>query len=99
MVLNTYRLEHPNFHVMLVNVGPIRTPFHAKADPTLKYATQVDSLMLDPDKLAEDIITNLLENKIELNRPIWLYTLLKFYQLFPRKIEKIFPALFNNKKE
>lgn len=98
-VLNTYRLEHPHYHVMLVNAGPIRTPFHAKADPTLKYAVQVDNIMLDPDKLAEDIIDSMLKNKFEINRPKWLYTLLKFYQLAPRKIEKTFPSLFNNKKE
>ncbi|GEP78465.1 SDR family oxidoreductase [Staphylococcus carnosus] len=98
-VLNTYRLEHPNYQVMLVNTGPIRTPFHAKADPTLKYAAQVDNIMLDPDKLAEEIINNMLKNKSEVNRPKWLHALLKLYQLAPRTIEKTFPALFNNKKE
>ncbi|GEP84771.1 putative short chain dehydrogenase [Staphylococcus piscifermentans] len=98
-VLNTYRLEHPNYHILTVNAGPIRTPFHAKADPTLKYATQVDKLMLDPDKLANQIIIYMLRNKAELNAPKWLNSLLKLYQLAPRKLERAFPKLFNNKKE
>lgn len=98
-VLNTYRLEHPNYHVLTVNAGPIRTPFHAKADPTLKYAAQVDKLMLDPDELADQIVIHMLHNKSELNAPKWLYNLLKLYQLAPRKLERALPKLFNNKKE
>ncbi|MEL0538786.1 SDR family NAD(P)-dependent oxidoreductase [Staphylococcus debuckii] len=98
-VLNTYRLEHPNYHILTVNAGPIRTPFHAKADPTLKYAAQVDKLMLDPDELANQIVIHMLHQKAELNAPKWLHSLLKLYQLAPRKLEHAFPKLFNNKKE
>ncbi len=96
-VLNTLRLEQPNYHVTVVNAGPIRTPFHAKADPTLNYAAQVDKFMLDPNILAKDIISAMLKGKAEVNRPKWLYHLLKVYQMSPRTIEKIAPQLFNNK--
>lgn len=98
-VLNTYRLEHPNFHVMIVNAGPIKTPFHQKADPTLKYAKKIQNIILDPKQLAEKIITSMQKGKVELNTPNWLFQAQKIYQLNPRMIERIFPFLFNNKKE
>ena len=37
-LMNALRLESPNLHIMTVNVGPIDTPFHQKADPSMKYA-------------------------------------------------------------
>lgn len=36
-VLNALRIEEPQFHIMSVNPGPIDTPFHEKADPTLSF--------------------------------------------------------------
>lgn len=45
-VLNALRLEHPSYHVMSVNPGPVRTPFHEKADPSLAYAHKYDAMML-----------------------------------------------------
>lgn len=96
-VLNTLRLEQPNYRVTVVNAGPIRTPFHAKADPTLNYAAQVDKFMLDPTILANDIMTAMLKGKAEVNRPKWLYQLLKVYQFAPRTIEKLVPQIFNQK--
>ncbi|MGN5881820.1 MULTISPECIES: SDR family NAD(P)-dependent oxidoreductase [Staphylococcus] len=96
-VLNTLRLENPNYHVLVVNAGPIRTPFHAKADPTLKYAAQVDKWMLDPNQLAQEVIHAMTHKKAELNRPKWLYYLLKCYQVNPRFFEKTAPNLFSNK--
>lgn len=96
-VLNTLRLEQPDYQVTVVNAGPIRTPFHSKADPTLNYAAQVDKFMLDPNVLARDIISAMLKGKAEVNRPKWLHKLLKIYQLSPRTLERLAPQLFNNK--
>ena len=36
-VLNALRLEEPEFHIMAVHPGPIDTPFHKKADPSLAF--------------------------------------------------------------
>lgn len=40
-VLNALRIEQPQWHVLNVNVGPIETPFHAKADPSGRYARKM----------------------------------------------------------
>lgn len=95
--LNALRLERPLYHVMTVNTGPIATPFHQKADPTLAYAKSVKRIMLDPDDLAQRIIKGMIKGVEEINQPKWMHILLKGYQLAPRWIEKLCPKLFNNK--
>ncbi|MDN8849071.1 short-chain dehydrogenase, partial [Staphylococcus aureus] len=45
-VLNALRIEKPNYHVLTVNTGPIATPFHEKADPSLAFAQKYKSIML-----------------------------------------------------
>lgn len=97
-VLNALRLEHPSYHVMLVNPGPVRTPFHEKADPSLAYAHKYDAMMLDPTLLAKDIIDGIIKRKCEINQPKWMHSALKFYQLCPRFLESLFPFLFKNKQ-
>lgn len=96
-VLNALRIEKPNYHVMTVDTGPIATPFHDKADPTLKFAQKYKKMMLNPDVLADQIINSIINKKIELNEPKWMHIMLKFYQLLPRFIEKNFVSLFKNK--
>ena len=53
--------------------------------------------MLDPEKLANQIINGIIEKKLEINQPRWMHHLLKIYQLMPRFIEKNFTFLFKNK--
>ncbi|MBF7017058.1 SDR family NAD(P)-dependent oxidoreductase [Staphylococcus durrellii] len=97
-LLNALRLEHPSFHVMTVNTGPVNTPFHNHADPTLQYAKKYQRIMLDPSRLAQDIIDGINQKKVEINQPRWMYILLKFYNLAPRIYERLFPFAFKNKK-
>ncbi|PHK49255.1 SDR family NAD(P)-dependent oxidoreductase [Staphylococcus edaphicus] len=96
-VLNALRIEKPNYHVLTVNTGPIATPFHAKADPSLAYSQKYKKIMLNSDKLAEQIINGIITKKIEINKPRWMHMMLKIYQLAPRFIEKHFTFLFKNK--
>lgn len=97
-LMNALRLEHPSFHVMTVNTGPVNTPFHNHADPTLKYAKKYQRIMLDPTRLAHDIIDGINKRKIEINQPKWMHVMLKFYNLAPRTLERLFPFVFKNKK-
>lgn len=97
-LLNALRLEHPNYHVMVVNTGPIDTAFHQKADPSLTYAQKYQSIMLDADTLAKDIINGIIWKKTEINKPYWMNVLLKFYNLAPRTFERLLPKLFKNKQ-
>lgn len=64
--MNALRLESPNLHIMTVNVGPIDTPFHQKADPSMKYAKRMGKIMLDANQLAEDIIYGIKQNNWKL---------------------------------
>lgn len=98
-LLNTLRLEYPNYHVMTVNPGPIDTPFHGKADPSLAYAEQMKPIMLDPEKVAHQIVDGIITHKEEINVPQWMHQMLKFYRLAPRFLEKHFTSLFSNKVE
>ncbi|MDT3960759.1 SDR family NAD(P)-dependent oxidoreductase [Staphylococcus kloosii] len=97
-LMNALRLEHPSFHVMTVNTGPVNTPFHNHADPTLKYAKKYQRMMLDPTRLAQDIIEGINKRKTEINKPSWMHIMLKIYNIAPRTIERLFPFAFKNKK-
>ncbi|WP_281185561.1 SDR family NAD(P)-dependent oxidoreductase [Staphylococcus schleiferi] len=97
-LLNALRMEQPNWHVMTVNVGPIQTPFHGKADPSGQYAHQVKRIMLQPEFVATQIIKAMKQKKIEVNLPKGLHLMLKWYQLAPRWIEKFAKPLFLGKK-
>lgn len=97
-LMNALRLEHPSFHVMTVNTGPVNTPFHNHADPTLKYAKKYQRIMLDPTRLAHDIIDGIKKHKTEINKPSWMHLMLKIYNLAPRTFERLFPFAFKNKK-
>ncbi|MDN6412745.1 SDR family NAD(P)-dependent oxidoreductase [Staphylococcus gallinarum] len=95
--LNAIRLEHPNYHVLTVNTGPINTPFHQKADPSLNYAKRYNKIMINPDKLADRIFKAMKSKRQEINQPLWMSFMLKLYQLTPRFIEKHFSHFFKNK--
>jgi hypothetical protein len=96
-VLNALRLEQPELKVLNVQPGPIDTPFHKNADPTLKYLKNYRHMMIQPQQLAKQIVEGIILNKIEINQPSWMQIMLKFYQLCPRTLEKLCPNLFKNK--
>ncbi|EKU49823.1 SDR family NAD(P)-dependent oxidoreductase [Staphylococcus massiliensis] len=96
-LLNTIRLEEPNYHVLVVNPGPVKTEFHEKADPTLNYQKKVKLIMLNKDKLAKRIVNGIEHKKREINTPRWMYVLLKIYQLNPAFFETKFKGLFTSK--
>ncbi|WP_086427736.1 SDR family NAD(P)-dependent oxidoreductase [Staphylococcus cornubiensis] len=97
-VLNALRIEHPQWHVLNVNVGPIATPFHAKADPSGQYARKMKKIMLNPEQLAEKIVLAIQHRKQELNEPQSIHFLLKLYQLAPRLFEKVGRRFFLGKQ-
>ena len=54
--------------------------------------------MLDPTRLAHDIIDGIKKHKTEINKPSWMHLMLKIYNLAPRTVERLFPFAFKNKK-
>lgn len=87
-ILNTLRMEEPNYHVLVVNPGPIDTPFLEKADPYYLYRNINKNLMLNPDKLAKIIVKGIKTQKEEINKPQLVHYLLKIYQLAPLFLKK-----------
>ena len=55
---NALRLELKPLGVAVttVNPGPIQTEFFDKADPTGTYLAAVDKIVLDPTKLAKEVV-------------------------------------------
>ncbi|SDQ52524.1 hypothetical protein SAMN05216231_1802 [Virgibacillus salinus] len=96
---NALRLEisSKNIHVTAVNLGPVRTNFFTTADPSGNYQKSVERYMLDPDKVADNIVKHLFTKKREINLPWWMEMGSKFYQLFPRALEKSLRKQFNQK--
>ncbi|QHW37177.1 SDR family NAD(P)-dependent oxidoreductase [Staphylococcus ursi] len=97
-VLNALRIEQPQWHVLNVNVGPIQTPFHTKADSSGLYARKMKKIMLNPEQLAEKIVHAIQHRQQELNIPQSIHFLLKLYQLAPRFFEKVGRPFFLGKQ-
>lgn len=96
---NALRLELKpyNIKVLTVNPGPIKTSFFDKADPTGSYLENVDWIVLDPVKLAEEIVTSIGTNRREINKPAVLEVASVFYTLFPHVGDFLAGGLFNKK--
>ncbi|WJP96886.1 SDR family NAD(P)-dependent oxidoreductase [Macrococcus bovicus] len=92
------RLEHPEFHVMTVNPGPIATNFFSRADATGRYEILTKGIQLDKDALAREIVAGMTDRKLEVNRPLWMHHGLTLYNLAPRSVEKLFRRFFLSKK-
>lgn len=68
---------------MTVNPGPVYTNFFNIADETGSYVNNVQRFMLDPDDVAWQVVHFFGSKRRELNLPLSLATLAKFYQIFP----------------
>ncbi|KRN03637.1 oxidoreductase, short-chain dehydrogenase reductase family [Holzapfeliella floricola DSM 23037 = JCM 16512] len=82
---NVLRLELAPFDVkvMTVNPGPVSTNFFNIADKNGHYVENVGSFMLEPDELAQKVVSHFEDSKKELTLPFSLNLASKFYLLFP----------------
>lgn len=96
---NALRLELKPFNIFVttVNPGPIKTEFFDKADPSGNYLENVGALILDPEKLAKQIVKQMMRPKREINQPIAMEVAARFYQLFPHIGDYLASGLFNKK--
>ena len=96
---NALRLELMPYgvYVTTVNPGPIRTAFFDQADPDGTYLKSVDRFLLEPDTVARKIVKTIGKNKRELNLPVLLHLVHKFYTLFPKLADKLAGETFNYK--
>lgn len=96
---NALRLElqPAGIYVTTVNPGPIRTEFFDKADPSGDYLTAVDLFVLEPNRLAKEIVNTMGSNKREINRPRVMEVASRFYTLFPHVGDFLAGGLLNKK--
>ena len=96
---NALRLELKPYgiHVMTVNPGPIATDFFDKAEPTGKYLEQLGSVVLDPVKVAKEVVKGIEREKREVNLPKAMNFASKLNVLFPKIGDKLLGSIFNKK--
>ncbi|MCQ2010028.1 SDR family oxidoreductase [Sporolactobacillus sp. STSJ-5] len=96
---NGLRMEtlKDGIRVIVVNPGPIRTPFLNIADPSGHYLKNAGRFMLDARTVAEKVISGIEKNKREINLPWYMGIGAKLYQLMPGVFEKIFGRIINMK--
>ena len=96
---NALRLElKPHgIHVMTVNPGPIATDFFDKAEPTGKYLEQLGAVVLDPVKVAKEVVTGIEKEKREVNLPKLMNFASKLNVLFPKLGDRLLGSIFNKK--
>uniref|UniRef100_UPI0028DC3C44 SDR family NAD(P)-dependent oxidoreductase n=1 Tax=uncultured Granulicatella sp. TaxID=316089 RepID=UPI0028DC3C44 len=96
---NALRLELKPYgiHVMTVNPGPIATDFFDKAEPTGKYLEQLGAVVLDPVKVAEEVVKGIEKEKREINLPKTMNFGSKLNVLFPKIGDKLLGSIFNKK--
>jgi len=93
------RLELKPFgvYVTTINPGPVATNFFDVADHSGSYLDSVKSFVLDPDKLAWDIVNAFNKNKREINRPRYMELAAVLYKLAP-SIGDYFALTLGNRK-
>jgi short-subunit dehydrogenase len=96
---NALRLEMKPLGVAVttVNPGPIQTNFFDIADPSGDYLASVDLFVLDPVKLAQEIVAAMGTFKREINRPLIMQGAYHFYSLFPHLGDWLAGGLLNKK--
>lgn len=96
---NVLRLEckMSSIRVMAVNLGPVRTNFFERADKDGTYKQNVERYMLDPEEVANKIVTHLFTSKREINMPWWMELGSTFYRLIPGTMEAILRKQFDKK--
>ncbi|MFD2445963.1 SDR family NAD(P)-dependent oxidoreductase [Bacillus sp. CGMCC 1.16607] len=96
---NSLRMElaDQNVFVTTVNPGPIATNFFNIADEQGTYVKNVQRFMLQPDYVANKVVSAMLTKTREINLPRWMNLGSVIYALFPRTFERIGRKAFNKK--
>ena len=93
------RLELKPFKVFVttVNPGPVATNFFEVADHSGKYLDSVKRFILDPNKLAIEIVNSFNRNKREINRPRYMELASVLYKMAPSMGDYL-AGTFGNRK-
>lgn len=90
-------LKPLNVLVTTVNPGPVATNFFDVADHSGSYLQSVKNFVLDPDKLALEIVNNFNRKKREINRPRYMELASILYKMAP-SVGDYLAGTFGNRK-
>lgn len=90
-------LKPMNVKVTTINPGPVATNFFDVADHGGNYLDSVKYFVLDPDKLAWDIVNAINKNKREINRPRYMELAAVLYKIAPSAGDFLAGTLGNRK--
>jgi short-subunit dehydrogenase len=93
------RLELKPFNIFVttVNPGPVATNFFEVADHSGSYLNSVKNMVLDPDKLAVEIVNTFNRRKREINRPRYMEFASVLYKMAPT-VGDYFAGTLGNRK-
>lgn len=93
------RLELKPFNVFVttVNPGPVATNFFKVADHSGNYLKSVEKFVLDPDKLAWEVVNVFNKKKREINRPRYMELASVLYKMAP-SVGDYLAGTFGNRK-
>lgn len=93
------RLELKPFNVFVttVNPGPVATNFFDIADHTGSYINSVKRFIIDPEKLATEIVSTFNKKKREINRPRYMELASVLYKMAPSVGDYLAGTLGNRK--
>ncbi|MEG0471873.1 MAG: SDR family NAD(P)-dependent oxidoreductase [Solibacillus sp.] len=97
--VNGLRLELADYHITVTGIypGPIDTPFLQKADSTNAYRDAIRKFLIQPSKVASEVVKAIETKPREVNLPRILGITSKMYAVAPKVVEFFGSGFFNKK--
>lgn len=97
--VNGLRLELAEYKIAVTGIypGPIDTPFLQKADATNAYRDTISKFLIQPSKVASEVVKAIENKPREVNLPRILGITSKMYAVAPKVVEFLGSGFFNKK--
>lgn len=97
--VNGLRLELAEHNISVTGIypGPIDTPFLQKADASNVYRTAIERFLIQPEKVAAEVVKAIESKPREVNLPRIMGISSKLYAVAPRFVEFVGSGFFNKK--
>lgn len=97
--VNGFRLEVAAYNIAVTGIypGPIDTPFLQKADATNAYRDAIRQFLIQPEKVAIEVVKTIDKRPREVNLPRIMTVTSKLYAIAPKMVEFFGSGFFNKK--